>query len=591
MRCLKDMMLRHNGGSSDKTGKVNREHGETKPFPEPWSGQSQDSRLEVHTLEQRLVEKGAVSPDDLARALETARRAGRPLVSVLLDEGLGESDRFLDALSEHYRLRVVRLDEEDIGPDAVASLPARLAVHYQVAPVRLAGKSLTIAVANPVDMASVEDIEANLGLHVERVLASRRDIHNALRRFYGVGAETVERILSSDSAPEQDRVPAEAPQDLARMAEDASVVKLVNQLLQDAITDRATDIHLEAHEDGICVRRRMDGVLYDTNMPRNVKLLYPAIISRIKLMSGLDIVERRLPQDGRARVRIGRDEYDLRVSVVPSIHGEDVVLRILPRSMLFDLAQLGFSPEHLKMLTELISRPHGILFVTGPTGSGKSTTLYACLSRLNTRERKIITIEDPVEYELRGITQTQINARIGLTFARALRSMLRHDPDIMMVGEVRDPETAEIAIQTAMTGHLVLSTLHTNDAASGAVRLIDMGAEPYLVASSVLAFTAQRLVRTLCRDCRQSEARDGRTFYRPRGCRQCGMSGYRGRTVICEFLPMTPEIQELVLRRASAQDIRKKADSLGMKTMLQDGEDKIAAGLTTREEIMRVMNV
>ncbi len=545
----------------------------------------------MQTLEERLLEKGAIAPEELSRAVETARRAGRPLVSVLLDGGFGESDRFLEAMAEHYRLRLVRMEEEDISANAVASLPAKLAIHYQVAPVRRTGESLTIAVANPIDMAAVEDIEANLGLHVERVLASRRDIQSALRRFYGVGAETVERILAGSIATAQETPAAEAPQDLARMAEDASVVKLVNQLLQDAITDGATDIHLEAMDDGVCVRRRIDGVLYDTHMPRNVRLLYPAIISRIKLMSGLDIVERRLPQDGRARVRIGHDEYDLRVSVVPSIHGEDVVLRILPRSMLFDLAQLGFSPEHLKALTDLIARPHGILFVTGPTGSGKSTTLYACLSRLNTRERKIITIEDPVEYELRGITQTQINPKIGLTFARALRSMLRHDPDIMMVGEVRDPETAEIAIQTAMTGHLVLSTLHTNDAASGAVRLIDMGIEPYLVASSVLAFMAQRLVRTLCIECRQRDVIDGRTFYRPRGCRRCGMSGYKGRTAICEFLPLAPEIQEMIVRRASAQEIRRKADSLGMKTLLQDGEGKVAAGLTTPEELMRVVNV
>jgi type II secretory ATPase GspE/PulE/Tfp pilus assembly ATPase PilB-like protein len=332
----------------------------------------------------------------------------------------------------------------------------------------------------------------------------------------------------------------------------------------------------------------VDGVLYDTNVPKSIRLLYPAIVSRVKLMSNLNIVERRLPQDGRARVSVGGSAYDLRVSVVPSAHGEDIVVRILPASMLFDLGGLGLSPAHLKAVEELIARPHGIMVVTGPTGSGKSTTLYACLSRLNTRERKIITIEDPVEYELEGITQTQINPAIGLTFARALRSMLRHDPDIMMVGEMRDAETAQIAIQTAMTGHLVLSTLHTNDAASGAVRMIDMGLEPYLITSTVLAFTAQRLVRVICRQCRETYQSGGRTLFRGRGCRECAQSGYRGRVAICEIMPLVPEIQGMILERSSAKDIRRKADALGMATLAQDGWEKVAGGVTTADEVMRV---
>jgi general secretion pathway protein E len=331
--------------------------------------------------------------------------------------------------------------------------------------------------------------------------------------------------------------------------------------------------------------------LYDTHVARNIRLLYPAILSRVKLMSGLNIVERRLPQDGRAKVKIGHREYDLRVSIVPALHGEDVVIRILPMAMLFDLGHLGFSERHLKMFQDLISRPHGILFVTGPTGSGKSTTLYACLSRLNTRDQKIITIEDPVEYELKGITQTQINPKIGLTFSRALRHMLRHDPDVMMVGEVRDPETAQVAIQTAMTGHLVLSTLHTNDAAGGAVRLIDMGVEPYLITSTVLAFVAQRLVRVVCQDCREEYLTAAGLRYRGRGCRTCNQSGYRGRIAISEILPLVPEIQELILAKASAKAIRQKADSLGMVTLLRDGEEKVAGGVTTEDELLRVTSL
>jgi type II secretory ATPase GspE/PulE/Tfp pilus assembly ATPase PilB-like protein len=375
------------------------------------------------------------------------------------------------------------------------------------------------------------------------------------------------------------------------MAEDASVVKLVNQLFQEAINDRATDIHFEVQREDVVVRRRIDGILYDTYLPKNIRLLYPAMVSRIKLMSGLDIVERRLPQDGRCRVNIGRKEYDLRISIVPAIHGEDIVVRILPTSMLFDLNELGLSADHRDALEKLIARPHGIIFVTGPTGSGKSTTLYACLSKLNIRDRKIITIEDPVEYELKGITQTQVNHKIGLTFARLLRSMLRHDPDVMMVGEVRDRETAEIAVQTAMTGHLVLSTLHTNDAAGGAVRLIDMGIDPYLIASTVLAFTAQRLVRVICTDCKESYESEGRQMYRGRGCASCRNSGYHGRVAISEIMPLEPEIQALILSKSSAKLIRDKADVLGMRTLYHDGWDKVAQGVTTAEEVLRVTSL
>jgi type II secretory ATPase GspE/PulE/Tfp pilus assembly ATPase PilB-like protein len=304
-------------------------------------------------------------------------------------------------------------------------------------------------------------------------------------------------------------------------------------------------------------------------------------------MAALNIVERRLPQDGRARVNIGSHQYDLRVSVVPSVHGENMVIRILPTSMLFSMEQLGLSPDHLHILTDLIQLPHGIVFVTGPTGSGKSTTLYACLTRLNTRDHKIITIEDPVEYEIKGIMQTQVNPRIELTFARALRSMLRHDPDIMMVGEVRDRETAEITIQTALTGHLVFSTLHTNDAASAAIRLLDMGVDPYLIASTVRAFVAQRLVRVVCEHCREWSQIQGRRCSHGRGCPQCNGTGYRGRVAISEIMQVVPEIQDLILHRASARDIRQRAVALGMKTLAADGWDKIEKGITTVEEVSR----
>lgn len=541
----------------------------------------------MRDLEKALLDEGLLSKEQLAEALTLARDKRRSLSDVLVESGFVGEAQLLRMLALRNGMEFVSLRDMPVAAAAVRLVSPKLATHYGVIPVRLQGQVLTIAVSNPLDMAPVEDLQTNLGLQVERVLACRGDIMEALQRHYGVGAETVERILAEN--PREEAISeAEASHDLEDMAADASVVRLVNQLLQEAIEDRATDIHFEAQRDGIAVRRRIDGILYDTSMPRNIRLLYPAIVSRIKLMSGLNIVERRLPQDGRARVTIGREEYDLRISVVPAIHGEDIVVRILPSTMLLDLQQIGFSDTHLLALKDLIARPHGIIFVTGPTGSGKSTTLYACLNTLNTRDRKIITIEDPVEYELKGITQTQIRPGIGLTFAKALRSMLRHDPDVMMVGEVRDKETAEIAIQTSMTGHLVFSTLHTNDAASGAVRLIDMGIDPYLITSAVLAFIAQRLVRVICAECRERYEADGKTLFRGRGCRACNHSGYHGRVAICEFMPLAPAIQDLILQRSSATRIREAADSLGMCRLADDGWEKVLKGITTTEEVLRV---
>ncbi len=539
-------------------------------------------------LEDELVKRGLVSAEQMNALVEQARAAYEPVYTFLLSQGVIKEQDLLSAYADVHGLKMLSLADESIERSAVKALSPKLVAHYGVVPVQLDGNVLTVAVSNPVDMSAIEDIEANLGYRVERALASRSDISAAVKKYYGVGAETVERILAvtDTSAPAID-VTSES-HDLGRMAEDASVVKLVNQLIHDAISDRATDIHFESYREDVSVRRRIDGVLFETNVPRNIMKLYPAIVSRIKLMAGMNIVERRLPQDGRARVRVEHEEYDLRISVVPSMHGEDVVIRILPSSMLFDLNQIGFSEDHLAMLAELISRPHGIIFVTGPTGSGKSTTLYACLTRLNSRDRKIITIEDPVEYELKGVTQTQIRPDIGLTFSSALRSMLRHDPDVMMVGEVRDRETAEIAVQTAMTGHLVLSTLHTNDAAGAAVRLVDMGVDPYLVTSTVQAFIAQRLVRTLCDKCRESYVEEGRTLYRGAGCKACSMTGYRGRVAICEFLPLVPEVQKLILGKASAAEVREEADRLGMQRLSDDGWSRAAQGITSAEEVLRV---
>ena len=527
----------------------------------------------------------------MASAAADARGEHVPLLSFLLRRELVDEADLLEAFADVHRLEFVELRGMDIDDAVVKRLSAKIAAHYGVIPVRYSAGMLTLAISDPLDMSAIEDIQTTAELSVERVLACRSDIQEALRKYYGVGADTVERILAETGGSETSVEVREESHDLEKLAEDTSVVRLVNQLLQESISNRATDIHFEVYRDGVVMRRRVDGILYDTAVPKNIRLLYSSIVSRVKLMAGLNIVERRLPQDGRSRVKIGTRHFDLRISIVPAIHGEDVVIRILPATMIFSLPELGFVEQHLEEMRKYISTPHGIIFVTGPTGSGKSTTLYACLSELNTRDRKIITIEDPVEYELHGITQTQVNPRIGLTFAHALRSMLRHDPDVMLVGEVRDRETAEIAIQTAMTGHLVLSSLHTNDAAGGAARLIDMGIDPYLITSTVLVFAAQRLVRLICPNCRESYEQDGRLLHRGAGCRKCNQSGYRGRVAICEFLPLEAEVREMILAKASAKAIREHANEMGLATMAADGWEKVEKGVTTAEEVLRVTSI
>jgi len=443
----------------------------------------------------------------------------------------------------------------------------------------------------------MEDLRLHLGYDVDRILAPESEILLALRRYYGVGADTVEEILTNTtSAERKDKPKIDDVDILEKSAEDASVVKLVNQILTEAVSTRTTDIHIEPYRDKVRVRYRIDGILYDMKLPEQVKYLHQAIVSRIKILSNLNVVERRLPQDGRAIIKVQDEQVDLRISIIPSNYGESVVIRILPMHLLFNLDDLGFTPSDLKNLTEAMFKPHGILFLTGPTGSGKTTTLYACLNKLNKDAVKIITLEDPVEYELSGIMQIQVRPEIGFTFANALRSVLRHDPDIMMVGEVRDLETAELAIRTALTGHLIFSTLHTNDAASGATRLMDIGIEPYLVASSVNAFISQRLVRVICPDCKtEMKNKDllpdilkNIKIHYGKGCDNCKNIGYKGRTAIYELLVINEHIQELILRKAPATQIKNKARETGFRTLLDSGIEKIKAGETTPEEVFRV---
>ena len=463
-----------------------------------------------------------------------------------------------------------------IKPEILEKVPAKFACHYKIIPVKFEGNTLTVAIEDPLDINTLDDISLFLGFKVESVPANLSDISEAIKKHYGLGAETIEEIMGSGELDKDLLAQKSKTENIDEMAQDASMVKFVNQMLAQAVKDNATDIHIEPYEDEIKIRYRVDGMLYDVPIPQDMAYFKSTIVSRIKIMSNLDIAERRLPQDGRIKIKAGGQEIDLRVSILPTQFGESVDIRILSGSMLYSLENLGLAPSDLAILEKLIKKPHGIIFVTGPTGSGKTTTLYACLSKINNKDRKIITIEDPIEYQIKGVTQIQVHPKIGLSFAAGLRSMLRHDPDIMMVGEVRDFETAEITIRIALTGHLVFSTLHTNDAAGGVTRLLDMGIEPYLAASSVECFIAQRLVRIICHDCRG------------RGCESCKFTGYKGRTAIYEFLVMDENIKDMVLNRASSDQIKKRALQSGMHTLRMDGLEKIKAGLTTLNEVIRV---
>lgn len=551
-----------------------------------------------------LIESGVVTSEQYDQALELSQRKGSFVVAELASMGLGAELELLRVIGEAQSMEVVDLRHTVIDEEAVEEVPAKFARHYGVMPVTLSSGGLTIAVSDPADRWVVDDLQTTLGHRVQRVLAPDSHIQEAIERHYGVGADTIERIMDDEQSSGQIQLlhhDGSAVQDLERMAGNASVVRLVNEIVQQAIADRATDIHLETFGDEAKLRCRVDGVLRDTRVSEDIRYLYPAVISRIKIMSGLDIIERRIPQDGRAKVKDGPLEYDLRVSVMPTINGENVVIRILPTTMLLSLADLGLCPTDLQILDALIHRPNGIIFVTGPTGSGKSTTLYASLKCLNHPEIKLVTIEDPVEYALRGVSQVQVNTRTGMTFARALRSMLRHDPDVIMIGEIRDLETANIATRAALTGHLVLSTLHTNSASAGAARMIDIGIEPYLIASSVLAFIGQRLIRVNCPKCKEIYPLDDETLaqlghpgagettaWRGKGCDYCGQAGFSGRTGIYEILPMNGKIRQMIVEKASSDTIKDAARVQGIRSMLEDGWEKIVAGRTTPEEVLRV---
>jgi type IV pilus assembly protein PilB len=525
-----------------------------------------------------MVKKGLVTQQQINEALKESAGNGEMLGKILVNRELVKEVDLLKVLAEQFNLPFfLHLKEAHILPEAVKAVPAKFVQHYGFMPINLEGAVLTVAVYNPMDVWLAENIKINLGFQVSRVLTSRHEVENAIHKYYGAVAGTVDKIMEGKASAGTKLIKDES---VEKNADEASVIKLVNQIITEAIKMRATDIHIEIYVDKVVLRYRVDGVLREMKMPQDAYYIEPAIVSRIKIMCHLDVVEHRIPQDGRAKVRLlDGEEVDLRVSILQGYFGENVVIRILPSQVLLDLDKIGFLPQDLETINKLIQKPHGIILITGPTGSGKTTTLYTCLSRLNRKEVKIISIEDPVEYAIEGITQIHVNPKVGLTFASALRSVLRHDPDIMMIGEIRDSETAELAIRSALTGHLVFSTLHTNDSASGVARLMDMGIQPYLLASSVEVIIAQRLVRLFCLQCKG------------KGCEACSETGFKGRRPIYEIMVIDADIRDLIVEHQSAQEIKAKARAKGMRTLMENGILLVEQGLTSREEILRVVEL
>jgi len=552
-----------------------------------------------------LVDREIITQEQLETGLLEQKNYGGLICEILAKLGFASQENIFAVLAGQLGVTYVDLRDKIIDPFIINKIPAKFASHYKIIPVEFKNQTITIAMANPLDVRTVDDIKLLSGFDVKVVLSAEPEIEEAIRKYYGVGADTLEKIIAQTPS-EKITEEKEKIEDIASFSQDASIVKFVNQILFEAVKDRATDIHIEPFYDELRARFRIDGVLYNINIPEAIKHFHQAIVSRIKVMAQMNIAERRLPQDGRIKIKIKEEELDLRISTIPTTFGETVHMRILGSKLFLNLESLGLLDKDLKTIEEMIKKPHGIVFVTGPTGSGKSTTLYAALSHINSEDVKIITIEDPVEYQLRGVNQIQIFPKIGLSFATALRSILRHDPDVMMVGEVRDYETAEIAIRAALTGHLVFSTLHTNDAAGAVTRLLDMGIEPFLVSSSLECLIAQRLVRVICPNCKalldehKREAVAGQIgagniikkdmqLYEGKGCPECRFTGYKGRTAIYEILVMTESIRDMVLKRASAQAIKQKAILEGMHTLRQDGLRKVWQGVTTFAEVVRVV--
>jgi general secretion pathway protein E/type IV pilus assembly protein PilB len=580
-------------------------------------------------LLEALVARKLLSDNDRVRAADAIKAAPEfPPHQILIDKGFLKEEALLPILAEEFGLELVDLSHAKIDVSVLEAMPQKLVHRKNLMPVSRHNGTLVVATGDPFDAYALDELQTLTGLHVMPVLAPAREISRLIKQYFGIGGDTV--VALSEEAKNQDDIELLEALDtddseLAKQAQEASVVRLVNQILIEAANERASDIHVECEETGLRIRYRIDGLLQQQNLPPEINRFQLAIISRIKIMARLNIAEKRLPQDGRIKMKVQGREIDVRVSIIPMVHGEGIVMRLLDKGrMAFNLANCGMLPDIYHTFKLLIDRPHGIVLVTGPTGSGKSTTLYSALNEIKDETTKIITVEDPVEYQQTGISQIQTHAKIGLTFGHSLRSILRHDPDVILVGEIRDLETAEMAIQASLTGHMVFSTLHTNDAPSAFTRMIDMGVEPFLVSSTVEGVMAQRLVRTICPECKttfvpdsdcmpldfplrkgalkpapdiaiqqgmvemmaSNAANDGK-LWKGTGCRACRQSGFRGRTGIHELLVNNDVIKDLIGQRVNSGVIRLEALKAGMITLRQDGWRKVLNGTTTIDEVTR----
>lgn len=556
-------------------------------------------------LGEILVEKGLITPEQLADALEEQVRTRRRLGEILISRGLVTERDLAEALAERLGVRFIDLHETTIDPTAVALITERDARRYEALPIGFVDDhTLLVAMVDPSNIFAIDDLRILTGYDIEPAIATDEDILDQISKLSRI--EDKVGAALEEQAPDEERVTAEEISDILVQVDEAPVVKLVNGIIAQAVEDGASDIHFEPQAKDMVVRMRQDGVLHQVmTIPRRMQ---PGVLSRVKVMADLDIAERRIPQDGRIGLMVGGKPIDMRVATIPTVYGEKIVIRLLDRSnVMLKLEDLGFSPKALARYRKSFTRPYGAILVTGPTGSGKSTTLYATLNILNSPEKNIITVEDPVEYRLAGINQVQVNPKAGLTFASGLRSILRCDPDIIMIGEIRDRETAQIAIESALTGHLVLSTLHTNDAPGALSRLTEMGIEPFLTASAVDCVLAQRLARKLCPYCKEPykptqemlrrndfppevvENWEEVVLYRPVGCSRCNNTGYKGRIGLFEVMLVSEAIERLTVERKSADEIGRVAQAEGMKTLRDDGIEKVLAGITSIEEIARVI--
>jgi len=555
---------------------------------------------------QVFLERGLIDEEELRTALNLQAESREKIGKLLVDLGYVSEKDCLAVVSEHLGIPAISAAEYPPVPVVDNLLTFRFMKQCKFVPIALESNVLTLAMADPLDTATLDSVRQSTGYSLKTVLGAESEILDVLEKFYGSASSTLGRIIEGiDEGNIENLDEIEDIEQLKDLASEAPVIRLVNLLISKAIESRASDIHIEPFEKDLKVRYRIDGILHDVESPP--KKLKAALISRVKIMSKLNIAERRLPQDGRIKLKVLGKDIDLRVSTLPTLYGESVVMRILDKSntSLYDIRRLGFPEDSLREFESLIRRPHGIFLVTGPTGSGKTTTLYSALTTINLPDKKIITIEDPIEYQMDGVNQIHVNTQIGLTFASGLRHIVRQDPDVIMVGEIRDLETAEIAIRAALTGHLVFSTLHTNDAPSAITRLIDMGAEDYLIASSLLGVLAQRLVRVICPACktevfpvpemldeigfRRGDPRSGpNRFYEGRGCEKCSNTGFVGRVGIYELMTITDDIRKLTVAKADSNQIRKKAIENGMRPLRDDGWLKVRQGITSISEVLRV---